>query len=139
MSSVLEGYAPYKGEVTRRQNGSLVAFESGEAVTYGLHSAQDRGTLFISPGLNVYAGQIIGQSAKNEDVSINVCKRKHLTNFRAAGSEDALRLTPPITMSMEQALEFIADDELLEITPKSLRIRKRELSHDQRMKKRKTE
>ena len=137
MSSVLEGYAPYKGDVTRRHNGSLVAWESGEAVAYGLHSAQERGILFISPGAPVYAGQIVGQSAKGEDVTINVCKRKQLTNFRAAGSDDALRLTPPVIMSMEQALEFLADDELLEITPKSLRLRKRELSHDQRMKKRK--
>jgi len=137
MSSVLEGYAPYKGEVTRRHNGSMVAFESGEAVAYGLHNAQERGMLFIGPGTPVYAGQIVGQSAKGEDVSINVCKRKQLTNIRASGSDDALRLTPPIIMSMEQALEFIADDELLEITPKSLRLRKRELSHELRMKKRK--
>lgn len=137
MSSVLEGYAPYKGEVNRRSSGSMVAFESGEAVSYGLHNAQERGVLFIGPGVSVYAGQIVGQSAKNEDVTINVCKRKQLTNFRASGSDDALRLIPPIIMSMEQALEFIADDELLEITPKSLRLRKRELSHEQRMKKRK--
>ena len=137
MSSVFEGYAPYKGDVTRRNNGSMVAFESGEAVSYGLHNAQERGVLFIGPGVSVYAGQIVGQSAKNEDVTINVCKRKQLTNFRASGSDDALRLTPPVVMSMEQALEFIADDELLEITPENLRLRKRELSHDQRMRKRK--
>ena len=137
MSSVLEGYAPYKGDVTRRQNGSLVAFESGETVTYGLHGAQERGILFVGPGVPVYAGQIVGQNAKSDDMTVNVCKRKQLTNFRAAGSDDALRLTPPVIMSMEQALEFIADDELLEITPKSLRLRKRELSHEQRMKNRK--
>jgi len=137
MSSVLEDYAPYKGDVTRRHNGSMVAFETGEAVSYGIHSAQERGVLFISPGTQVYAGQIVGQTAKNEDLSVNVCKRKQLTNFRAAGSDDALRLTPPVIMSMEQALEFIADDELLEITPKTLRLRKRELSHEMRMRKRK--
>jgi len=137
MSSVLEGYAPYKGDVTRRHNGSIVVFESGEAVAYGLHSAQERGVLFIAPGTPVYKGQVVGQSAKAEDVVINVCKRKQLTNFRAAGSDDAIRLTTPSIMSMEQALEFIADDELLEITPKSLRLRKRELSHEQRLRKQK--
>ena len=137
MSSVLEGYAPYKGDVTRRHNGSMVAFESGEAVSYGIHSAQERGVLFINPGTPVYAGQIVGQNAKNEDLTVNVCKRKQLTNFRAAGSDDAIRLTPPTIMSMEQALEFIADDELLEITPQNLRLRKRELSHEMRMRKRK--
>jgi len=139
MSSVLEGYAPYKGDVTRRHNGSMVAFESGEAVSYGIHSAQERGVLFISPGTPVYAGQIVGQNAKNEDLTVNVCKRKQLTNFRASGSDDAIRLTPPVVMSMEQALEFIADDELLEITPENLRLRKRELSHEMRMRKRKKE
>jgi len=137
MSSILEGYAPYAGDVTRRHSGSMVAFESGEAVSYGIHSAQERGVLFISPGTPVYAGQIVGQNAKNEDITVNVCKKKQLTNFRAAGSDDALRLTPPVIMSMEQALEFIADDELLEITPKNLRLRKRELSHEMRMRKRK--
>jgi len=137
MSSVLEGYTPFKGEVTRRVNGSMVAFESGEAVTYGLHSAQERGILFISAGTPVYAGQIVGQNAKAEDMTVNVCKRKQLTNFRASGSDDALRLTTPVIMSMEQALEFLADDELLEITPKNLRLRKRDLNHELRMKKRK--
>ena len=137
MSSVLEGYAPYKGDVTRRINGSMVAFESGEAVTYGLHSAQERGILFIGPGTPVYAGQVVGQNAKAEDMTVNVCKRKQLTNFRASGSDDAMRLTPPVIMSMEQALEFIADDELLEITPQNLRLRKRDLNHELRMKKRK--
>ena len=137
MSTVFEGYAPYKGDIIRRQNGSLIAFESGESVAYGLHSAQERGALFISSGTPVYAGQIVGQNAKSDDMTVNVCKRKQLTNIRAAGSDDALRLTPPRNMSMEQALEFIADDELLEITPKSLRLRKRILSHDLRMKQRK--
>ena len=137
MSSILEGYTPYKGDVTRRHSGSMVAFESGEAVNYGIHSAQERGVLFINPGTPVYAGQIVGQNAKNEDLTVNVCKKKQLTNFRAAGSDDALRLTPPVIMSMEQALEFIADDELLEITPKNLRLRKRELSHEMRMRNRK--
>jgi len=136
MTSVLEGHAPYKGDVTRRHNGSLVAHESGEATAYGLHGAQERGILFIAPGAPVYAGQIVGRSAKGDDVTVNVCKRKQLTNFRAAGSDDALRLTPPEAMNIEQALEFIADDELLEITPDSLRLRKRELSHEMRMKKR---
>ena len=138
MSSVLEGYAPYKGDVQRRINGSMVAFESGEAVTYGLNAAQERGVLFIGAGTPVYAGQVVGQNAKSEDMTVNVCKRKQLTNFRASGSDDALRLTPPVIMSMEQALEFIADDELLEITPQNLRLRKRELNHELRMKQRKT-
>ena len=139
MSSVLEGYAPYKGDVNRRTNGSMVAFESGEAVTYGLNAAQERGVLFIGPGTPVYAGQVVGQNAKAEDITVNVCKRKQLTNFRASGSDDALRLIPPVIMSMEQALEFIADDELLEITPDNLRLRKRELNHELRMKRRKKE
>jgi GTP-binding protein len=137
MSSVLEGYTPFRGEIARRQNGSLVAFETGEAVGYGLSGAQERGVLFIGPGTQVYAGQIVGQNAKSDDMTVNVCKRKQLTNIRAAGSDDALRLTPPRVMSMEQALEYIADDELLEITPRSIRLRKRVLSHEQRMKMRK--
>jgi GTP-binding protein len=139
MSSVLEGYTPYKGDISRRLNGSLVAYESGEAVAYGLHGAQDRGVLFISPGTPVYAGQIVGQNAKSDDMNVNVCKRKQLTNIRASGSDDALRLTPPRIMSMEQALEFLADDELLEITPKNLRLRKRILAHEFRMKGRKAQ
>ena len=137
MSSILEGYTPYKGEIARRQNGSLIAFESGEAVAYGLAGAQERGVLFIAPGTPVYAGQVVGQNAKSDDMTVNVCKRKQLTNIRASGSDDAIRLITPRNMSMEQALEFIADDELLEITPKSLRLRKRVLSHDLRMKKKK--
>jgi len=137
MSSISEGYTPFKGEVTRRHNGSMVAFESGEAVGYGIHSAQERGILFINPGTPVYAGQVVGQNAKPDDLTVNVCKRKQLTNFRAAGSDDSIRLIPPRIMSMEEALEFIADDELLEITPQNLRLRKRELSHEMRMRKRK--
>ncbi len=134
MSSVFECYEPYKGELTRRGTGSLVAWEQGEAVTYGLFNAQERGALFIGPGTPVYAGMIVGVSPKNEDIPVNVCRKKQLTNMRAAGSDEALRLTPPRQLSLEQCLEFLADDELLEVTPKNLRIRKRILDHSQRMK-----
>ncbi len=134
MSSVFERYEPYKGELTRRGTGSLVAWEQGEAVTYGLFNAQERGALFIGPGTPVYAGMIVGVSPKNEDIPVNVCRKKQLTNMRAAGSDEALRLTPPRVLSLEQCLEFLADDELLEVTPKSLRLRKRILDHSQRMK-----
>ena len=133
MSSVLDSYAPMKGEIERRLTGSLVAFETGEAVAYGLAAAQERGTLFITPGTPVYAGMVIGICSRNEDMTVNVCKRKQLTNMRAAGSDEATRLTPPKNMSLEQCLEFLADDELLECTPKSLRIRKRVLDHAARM------
>jgi len=133
MSSVFDSYAPLKGEVSRRSTGSLVAFETGEAVVYGLYNAQERGTLFIGPGTPVYAGMIVGVSSKTEDIVVNVCKRKQLTNMRASGSDDALRLTPPKTMSLEQCLEFMGDDELLEVTPKSLRLRKAVLDHSMRM------
>ena len=133
MSSILDSYAPMKGEIERRLTGSLVAFETGEAVAYGLAAAQERGILFISPGTQVYAGMVIGVCSRNEDMTVNVCKRKQLTNMRAAGSDEATRLTPPKIMSLEQCLEFLADDELLECTPKSLRIRKRELDHSTRM------
>ena len=133
MSSVLDSYAPMKGEIERRLTGSLIAFETGEAVAYGLGAAQERGTLFIGAGVPVYAGMVIGICSRNEDMTVNVCKRKQLTNMRAAGSDDAIRLTPPKQMSLEQCLEFLADDELLECTPKSLRIRKRELDHATRM------
>ena len=125
MNSIFDGYAPYKGDIQYRKQGSLIAFESGEAVAYGLFNAQDRGTLFISPGAKVYAGMVIGQSGKPEDIELNVCKSKHLTNTRASGSDEALKLTPPKNMSLEQCLEFIDSDELLEVTPKSLRIRKK--------------
>ena len=133
MSSVLDSYAPMKGEIERRLTGSLIAFETGEAVAYGLGTAQERGALFIGPGTPVYAGMVIGVCSRNEDMTVNVCKRKQLTNMRAAGSDDAIRLTPPRNLSLEQCLEFLADDELLECTPKSLRIRKRELDHSIRM------
>jgi len=134
MASVFDSYAPFKGELSRRSTGSLVAFETGESVTYGLFNAQERGTLFIGPGVPVYAGMVVGVSPKSEDISVNVCKRKQLTNMRAAGSDEALRLVTPRTMSLEQCLEFLADDELLEVTPRNLRLRKRILDHAQRMK-----
>ena len=133
MSSVLDSYAPVKGEIERRKTGSLVAFESGEACTYGLFNAQERGVLFIGPGTQVYAGMVVGICSRNEDMTVNVCKKKQLTNMRAAGADDALRLTSPRQMSLEQCLEFLADDELLEVMPQSLRIRKRELDHAARM------
>ena len=133
MSSILDSYAPMKGEIERRLTGSLIAHESGEAVTYGLGAAQERGTLLIGPGTPVYAGMVVGICGRNEDVTVNVCKRKQLTNMRASGSDDAIRLVPPRVFSLEQCLEFLADDELLECTPKSLRIRKRELDHSLRM------
>ena len=133
MSSVLADYAPMKGEIERRLVGSLIAHESGEAVAYGLGAAQERGALFITPGTPVYAGMVVGICSRNEDMTVNVCKRKQLTNMRAAGSDDAIRLVPPRIFSLEQCLEFLADDELLECTPKSLRIRKRQLDHSIRM------
>ena len=133
MSSILDSYAPMKGEIERRNVGSLIAHESGEAVTYGMGAAQERGSLLITPGTPVYAGMVVGICSRNEDMTVNVCKRKQLTNMRASGSDDAIRLVPPRIMSLEQCLEFLADDELLECTPKSLRIRKRELDHGIRM------
>jgi len=134
LSSVFSSYQQYKGEIQKRNTGSLVAFETGEAVTYGLYNAQERGELFITAGTPVYEGMIVGASPKVEDLVVNVCKRKHLTNTRASGSDDALRLIPPRNLSLEDCLEFLADDELLEVTPKSLRIRKRILSNTQRAK-----
>ncbi len=134
MASVFDSYQPYKGEIFRRTAGSLVAFESGTATAYGLFNAQDRGALFIGAGTQVYGGQVVGVSPKQGDITVNVCKKKQLTNIRAAGSDEALRLTPYIHMSLEQCLEFITDDELLEITPKSLRLRKSILNHELRMK-----
>ena len=133
-SSVFFEYQPYKGEFSRRSTGSLVAFETGEAVTYGLYNAQGRGTLFIGPGTQVYEGMVIGESPKSEDINVNVCKQKHLTNTRSSSSDDALRLITPKRMSLEECLEFIADDELLEITPKNIRIRKRILDSELRAK-----
>ena len=133
MSSVLESYAPMKGQIERRLTGSLIAFETGEACSYGLFNAQERGALFIGAGTPVYAGMVVGICSRNEDMTVNVCKKKQLTNMRASGSDEALRLTSPKIFSLEQCLEFLADDELLECTPKSLRIRKRQLDHAVRM------
>mgnify|MGYP005765746839 FL=1 len=134
MASVFDSYAPMKGDIQRRASGSLVSFETGESVTYGLFNAQERGVLFIGAGVPVYAGMIVGETPKQEDISVNICKKKQLTNMRASGSDEALRLTPPRQMSLEQCLEFLADDELLEVTPENLRLRKRILSHADRMK-----
>ena len=134
MSTVFDGYAPYKGEINSRTTGSLVAFETGEAVTYGLYNAQERGTMFITPGTPVYEGMIVGVSPKAEDINVNVCKKKHVTNMRASGSDEALRLVPPKIMSLDACIEFISDDELIEVTPKSLRLRKVILSNTQRAK-----
>lgn len=125
LNTAFDGYGPYKGDIQYRKQGSLIAFESGEAITYGLYNAQERGTLFIGPGERVYSGMIVGQTGKAEDIEVNVCKKKQLTNTRASGSDDALKLTPPRILSLEQCLEFIDTNELLEITPKSLRIRKK--------------
>ncbi len=136
MSSVFDCYEHYKGEIPRRSTGSLIAFETGEAVTYGLFNAQERGTLFIGAGVPVYEGMIVGASPKAEDLVVNICKKKHLTNTRASGSDDALRLVPPRNLSLEDSLEFLADDELLEVTPQSIRIRKRTLSNTLRAKER---
>ena len=134
MASVFDSYAPYRGELSRRSTGSLVSFETGESVAYGLFNAQERGALFIGPGVKVYEGMVVGVCPKQEDVVVNVCRRKQLTNMRAAGSDEALRLVPPRKLSLEQCLEFLADDELLEVTPESLRIRKTILNHEKRMK-----
>lgn len=134
LNTSFDGYAPYKGDIQYRKQGSLIAFETGESVTYGLYSAQERGTLFIGAGEKVYAGMVIGQNGKTDDIELNVCKTKHLTNTRASGSDEALRLTTPRTLSLEEALDFIDTDELLEVTPKSLRIRKKTL--DARLRKR---
>ena len=133
MASVFDHYEPMKGDIQRRSTGSLVAFETGEAVTYGLFNAQERGTLFIGAGTPVYGGMIVGETPKAEDITVNVCKKKQLTNMRASGSDEALRLTTPKQMSLEQCLEFLADDELLECTPENLRLRKRLLDHGDRM------
>ena len=134
LNTSFDGYAPFKGELSYRKQGSLIAFEAGESITYGLYNAQERGTLFIGAGVPVYGGMIIGVSPRSEDMTVNVCKKKQLTNTRAAGSDDALRLVPPRKLSLEQCLEFLADDELLEVTPKSLRMRKAILDHEKRMK-----
>ncbi|MDR3292556.1 MAG: translational GTPase TypA [Clostridiales bacterium] len=134
MNTIFHDYGPFKGEVNRRSGGSLIAFESGEAVTYGLHNAQDRGVLFIESGTQVYEGMVVGVSPKGDDMAVNVCKKKHVTNMRASGSDEALRLNSIRRMSLEEAIEFIKDDELLEVTPLNIRIRKRILLNDLRMK-----
>ena len=134
LASVFEDYRPYKGDLVRRHTGSLIAHETGEAVAYGIWNAQDRGTMFITPGTQVYGGMIVGECPKQDDIQVNVCRTKHLTNTRASGSDEALRLIPPKQLSLEQCLEFLADDELLEVTPKNLRLRKSILDHGQRMK-----
>ena len=125
INTIFDGYSPYKGDFQYRKQGSLIAFEGGEAVTYGLFAAQERGTLFIGPGAKVYSGMVIGQNGKAEDIELNVCKTKHLTNTRSSSADEALKLTPPRVLSLEQAIEFIDTDELLEVTPTSLRIRKK--------------
>jgi GTP-binding protein len=134
MASIFDSYAPFRGEVSRRNSGSLISFETGESVPYGLFSAQDRGALFIGPGVPVYAGMVVGETPKSEDITVNVCRKKQLTNMRASGSDESLRLVPARQLSLEQCLEFLADDEILEVTPQSLRLRKRILNHDLRMK-----
>ncbi len=134
MSSVFHDYQPFKGEIGGRQVGSLIAFETGEAVAYGIFNAQERGTMFIDPGEKVYAGMVVGSNPKGDDMTVNVCKKKHMSNTRASGSDDALRLIPPRHLSLEESLEFLAPDELLEVTPKSIRIRKKVLDHSERMK-----
>ena len=134
MNHYLDGYEPYKGEIQMRERGSLVAWEAGESITYGLFNAQDRGKLFIGAGVKVYEGMVVGENSRNEDITINVCKRKQLTNTRASGSDEALRLVPPVNMSLENCLDFIGEDELVEITPKNLRIRKKILNTELRAK-----
>ena len=134
MASVFDSYAPFKGDLSRRSSGSLIAFETGDSVTYGLWAAQERGALFIGPGVPVYGGMVVGETPKSEDITVNVCRKKQLTNMRASGSDESLRLVPPRNMSLEQCLEFLADDELLEVTPENLRLRKRILNHEIRMK-----
>lgn len=125
MNSIFDGYGPYKGDIQYRKQGSLIAFENGESITYGLFNAQERGTLFIGPGVKVYSGMVIGFNGRGEDIEVNVCKKKQLTNTRSSSADEALRLVPPKIMSLEQALDFIDTDELLEVTPVSLRIRKK--------------
>ena len=134
MNHVFDAYEPWKGEIITRHQGSLIAWETGDTVAYGLNAAQERGRLFVGPGVPVYEGMIVGASPKAEDLTVNVCKKKHMTNTRASGSDDALKLTPPSIMSLEQCLEFIGDDELVEVTPENIRMRKMILSREQRMK-----
>ena len=132
MNHIFDSYEPFKGDVVSRVRGTIVAFEAGKSVTYGLYNAQDKGELFIGPGVEVYEGMIVGLNSRGEDLAINVCKEKHLTNTRASGSDDALRLVPPIQMSLEKAIEFIQDDELVEVTPETIRLRKKILDTKER-------
>ena len=134
MYSVFDAYEPYKGDIPERSRGSLVCFENGVTTQYGLFNAQERCTLFVGPGVNVYEGMIVGENSREDDLVVNVCKTKHLTNNRASGSDEALKLITPTTLSLEQCMEFIADDELVELTPKSIRLRKKILSKELRMK-----
>ena len=137
LNTLFDGYGPYKGDIAYRQTGSLIAFEAGESVTYGLFNAQERGTLFIGAGVQVYQGMVVGENPKGGDIELNVCKKKQMTNTRASGSDDALKLVPPKQLSLEQALDFIENDELVEITPKNIRIRKKILDPKQRMRSKK--
>ena len=134
MNSIFDSYQPYKGDIPRRANGSLIAFETGEATTYGLFNSQDSGPMFIDPATPVYAGMIVGESLRSNDIVVNVCKKKHMTAIRSSGHDDALRLVPPRKFSLEQAIEFLAEDEIMEVTPQSIRLRKTELDHSKRMK-----
>ena len=134
MNHIFDGYEAYKGDIPERSAGSIIVHEDGESTAYGLFNTQDRGRLFIGPGVPVYEGMVVGENPKGEDIVCNVCKKKHATNTRASGSDEALKLTPPSTYSLEQALEFIKDDELVEVTPKSIRLRKMILSKELRMK-----
>ena len=135
MSHIFHGYEPYKGDILERTRGSLICSETGETSSYGLYNTQERGDLFVGPGVPVYEGQVVGECSRNEDITVNVCKKKHVTNMRASGSDEALRLTPYRVLSLEQCLEFIADDELVEVTPQTIRLRKRILKKEFRMKK----
>ena len=134
LNTIFDGYDEWQGDISTRSTGSLISFDTGTAVTYGLFNAQQRGTLLVLPGEKVYEGEVVGYTPTGEDITVNVCKTKHLTNTRASGSDDALRLTPVTKLSLEACLEFLAPDELLEVTPENLRIRKRILDHDLRMK-----
>ena len=134
LNTLFDGYEPYKGDIPERPQGSLISFETGEAIPYGMYNAQERGSLFVTPGTKVYAGMVIGRNARSGDMEVNICKQKKLTNIRAAGSDDALRLVPAEIMSLEQCLEFITEDELVEVTPLNLRIRKKILNATMRSK-----
>jgi GTP-binding protein len=134
MSHVFDGYAPWKGVAPVRARGSIIAHETGVTTGYGLFGAQDRGRMFVGPGVEVYEGMVVGENARAEDIVVNVCRKKHVTNMRASGSDESLRLTPPVLLSLEQTMEFIADDELMEVTPNSIRMRKRILNKERRYK-----